>query len=103
MFNLHHTVDHSHDSQNQYLPEAAHPYYELKDDFEIVFASPKGGKAPLDPVSVDMFKGDELCTKFLKDEEVILSSPLSSRILDLTLTLGQEWIRTYRQIIDCKS
>lgn len=51
-----------------YLPEAAHPYYELKDDYKIVFASPKGGKAPLDQSSVENFKDDQ-SVAFLQDEE----------------------------------
>ncbi|GAA5892146.1 hypothetical protein JCM6882_005708 [Rhodosporidiobolus microsporus] len=51
-----------------YLPEAAHPYYVVKDaGYEVDFASPKGGKAPLDPSSVDGFKDDEGCRKFLSD------------------------------------
>ena len=42
-----------------YLPELAHPYYELvKSGRELVFASPLGGLAPLDPGSADAFKAD---------------------------------------------
>ncbi|KAJ9121289.1 hypothetical protein QFC24_004625 [Naganishia onofrii] len=76
-----------------YLPELAHPYYELKDDFELTLVSPAGGAAPLDPVrflsfldsvtktdpdevtallsqaSVEAFKSDELATKFLSDSD----------------------------------
>jgi len=52
-----------------YLPEAAHPYYELVDHAEIVFASPKGGSAPLDPSSVEAFKEDEQSVKFLKEKK----------------------------------
>ncbi|BGO94739.1 hypothetical protein NBRC10512_007314 [Rhodotorula toruloides] len=53
-----------------YLPEAAHPYYVFKNaGYNITFASPKGGKAPLDPSSVEMFKEDEEATKFLNDPE----------------------------------
>ncbi|KAJ9094740.1 hypothetical protein QFC21_005898 [Naganishia friedmannii] len=52
-----------------YLPELAHPYYELKDDFELTLVSPAGGAAPLDPASVEAFKSDELATKFLSDSE----------------------------------
>ncbi|KAJ9115804.1 hypothetical protein QFC22_004945 [Naganishia vaughanmartiniae] len=52
-----------------YLPELAHPYYELKDDFELTLVSPAGGAAPLDPASVEAFKSDELATKFLSDPE----------------------------------
>ena len=38
-----------------YLPEAAHPYHHLKKaGFDIEFASPKGGVAPLDPASIDL-------------------------------------------------
>jgi hypothetical protein len=35
-----------------YLPELAHPYYVFKDEFDLTFASPAGGEAPLDPVSL---------------------------------------------------
>ncbi|GAA5972652.1 hypothetical protein JCM11641_002956 [Rhodosporidiobolus odoratus] len=51
-----------------FLPEAAHPYYALEKDYEIVFASPKGSKAPIDPASIDSYKEDEECVKFLADE-----------------------------------
>ncbi len=38
-----------------YLPEVSHPYEELKDlGYEIEFASPKGGKAPMDESSLDL-------------------------------------------------
>ncbi|KAM0755383.1 class I glutamine amidotransferase-like protein [Meredithblackwellia eburnea MCA 4105] len=53
-----------------YLPECAHPYYILKKaGYEIEFASPKGGKAPLDPASVDAFKEDKECVEFLNNKE----------------------------------
>ena len=52
-----------------YLPEFCHPYFELEKRAEAVIASPKGGAAPLDPSSVEMFKSDELCQKFLKENE----------------------------------
>lgn len=52
-----------------YLPEFAHPYYKLAPHFDITIASPKGGEAPLDPSSVEMFKSDEESVKFLKEEE----------------------------------
>ncbi|CAK1363370.1 unnamed protein product [Cercospora beticola] len=54
-----------------YLPEFAHPYYKLEGKAEIVIASPKGGAAPLDPSSVEMFKSDEESTKFLKEKEAL--------------------------------
>ncbi|WWD22509.1 hypothetical protein CI109_107002 [Kwoniella shandongensis] len=49
-----------------YLPEAAHPYYALESSFKIDSASPKGGAAPIDHNSVEMFKDDE-SVKFLSD------------------------------------
>ncbi|OCF41633.1 hypothetical protein I317_04543 [Kwoniella heveanensis CBS 569] len=51
-----------------YLPEAAHPYYALHNDFNIDVASPLGGEAPLDQNSVQMFK-DEESVKFLSDPQ----------------------------------
>ncbi|GAA5922061.1 glutathione-independent methylglyoxalase [Sporobolomyces koalae] len=54
-----------------YLPEAAHPYYQVKKaGYEVVFASPKGGKAPLDPSSVEAFKDDAEAQQFLNDAEI---------------------------------
>ena len=52
-----------------YLPEFAHPYYVLAPHVEVVVASPSGGAAPLDPSSVEMFKDDEECQKFLKENQ----------------------------------
>ncbi|KAL7418736.1 hypothetical protein Q5752_006419 [Cryptotrichosporon argae] len=42
-----------------YLPEAAHPYYALKGHVNIIFASPAGGEAPLDPTSAKNFTDNE--------------------------------------------
>ncbi|CAG5129762.1 unnamed protein product [Candidula unifasciata] len=52
-----------------YLPELAHPYKVLVDAgvTDIDSISPKGGKAPLDPTSVEQFKDDAVCQWFLKD------------------------------------
>lgn len=50
-------------------PEFAHPYDVLAPKAEIVVASPKGGVAPLDPTSVDMFKSDESSVNFLKNNK----------------------------------
>jgi len=52
-----------------YLPEAAHPYYVLKDTHTIDFAAPKGPNPPVDQYSVQSFTDDE-SVKFLKDSEV---------------------------------
>lgn len=51
-------------------PEIAHPYYKVREAGYVVdVASPSGGKAPLDPSSVEAFKDDAECTKFLNDSE----------------------------------
>jgi len=52
-----------------YLPEFAHPYEVLADHAQVVIASPNGGVAPLDPGSVEAFKGDASATKFLNTKE----------------------------------
>ncbi|KAM4066383.1 DJ-1/PfpI family protein [Hirsutella rhossiliensis] len=49
-----------------FLPELAHPYDVLSPKTEIVVASPKGGVAPLDPGSVEMFANDRSSADFLK-------------------------------------
>jgi len=51
-----------------YLPEAAHPVAVFKAaGFEVSFASPKGGSAPLDPGSVDASKEDKVSMSFHED------------------------------------
>lgn len=53
-------------------PEAAHPYYVFRDaGYKVTFASPKGGKAPLDPASVEMFKEDKQSQEFLNSKETM--------------------------------
>ena len=52
-----------------YLPEAAHPYYVLSPHFQVDWASPKGGKAPLDPSSVEDYKQDKECQQLLADDK----------------------------------
>ncbi|PMD62063.1 putative chaperone protein HSP31 [Hyaloscypha bicolor E] len=54
-----------------YLPEFAHPYEVLADHVQVVVASPNGGAAPLDPSSVEAFKGDASATKFLNTKEAL--------------------------------
>lgn len=55
---------------NNYLqPEFAHPYYVLAPHAQLTIASPAGGEAPLDPGSVEAFKGDKECAKFLEEQE----------------------------------
>lgn len=50
-------------------PELAHPYDVLEPKTEIVIVSPKGGEAPLDQASVQMFKEDASSVNFLKTKE----------------------------------
>ncbi|KAL9087759.1 MAG: hypothetical protein Q9165_006526 [Trypethelium subeluteriae] len=53
-----------------YLPELAHPYHVLEPKTEIIVASPKGGEAPLDPASVEMFK-DDVSVNFLNTKQSV--------------------------------
>jgi putative intracellular protease/amidase len=51
-----------------YLPEVAHPYHEFKKaGYEIVFASPLGGKTPMDPSSYNE-ESDEISKEFIKSD-----------------------------------
>ena len=51
-----------------WLSEIAHPYNELKKNYNLVFASPKGGPAPIDPQSLDA--GNDVEVKaFLEDKK----------------------------------
>ncbi|KAI1082152.1 DJ-1/PfpI family protein [Whalleya microplaca] len=55
-----------------YLPEFAHPYEVLDNKgVEIVVASPKGGVAPLDQGSVEMFKADPSSSNFYKTKSAV--------------------------------
>lgn len=58
-----------------YLPEASHPFYELREaGIEIDIASPRGGKAPLDEKSRDLT--DPLNARLLKEEGQKLENTL---------------------------
>ena len=57
-----------------FLPEFAHPWDVLKDKTDLTIASPKGGEAPLDPGSVEMFKSDALSTSFLHNQKALWSN-----------------------------
>lgn len=51
------------------MPEVAHPYYSfLEAGYQVDFVTPKGGKAPVDPSSVEAFKNDAESAKFLAEE-----------------------------------
>lgn len=52
-----------------FLPEFSHPYdVMVKAGYEITVASPAGGKAPLDPASIEMFKEDASAQAFLENQ-----------------------------------
>jgi hypothetical protein len=73
----------------RYAPEAAHPYYVLtKAGYEITFASPAGGKAPLDPASVEGFKEDEEVVKFLNTAETQKAVSETYKLSDMNEKVG---------------
>lgn len=52
-------------------PELAHPYDVLAPNAELVFASPKGGVAPIDQGSVEAFKADPSSSEFFKTKKAL--------------------------------
>jgi len=56
-------------SQGWYLPELAHPYTILAPHCDLTIASPNGGATICDPVSVELFKNDEVCVDFKNTKE----------------------------------
>lgn len=53
-----------------YLPEVTHPYYKFKDaGFDVTFASPSGGYAPMDPKSLDL--KDPYNKKFYENKKLM--------------------------------
>ncbi|KAK3687709.1 DJ-1/PfpI family protein [Podospora appendiculata] len=55
-----------------YLPELAHPYDIFKAaDYEMTFASPLGGVAPLDPGSVEAFAQDASSVSFVQNHAAL--------------------------------
>jgi len=67
-----------------YLPEFAHPYSKLANHVNVTVASPKGGKAPIDPYSVESTKDDHISQDFL-----IAKSHLFEKTLPLSELLGR--------------
>ncbi|KAF8529200.1 class I glutamine amidotransferase-like protein [Hysterangium stoloniferum] len=66
-----------------YLPEAAHPYYVLAPHADIDFASPAGPNPPVDEYSVQTFKDDQECVKFLQDATVISMFKNAKKLADV--------------------
>ncbi|KAK3788490.1 hypothetical protein RRG08_004785 [Elysia crispata] len=53
-----------------FLQELAHPYKAFRDaGFEMESVSPKGDKAPVDPLSVELCEQDSVCQWFQKDAD----------------------------------
>jgi len=65
-----------------YLPELAHPYHLLAPKTSMVVASPKGGVAPLDPGSVELFKEDKAAMDFFREKKDVwqTTSTISSHL-----------------------
>ncbi|KAF5573626.1 transcriptional regulatory [Fusarium pseudoanthophilum] len=59
-----------------FLPELAHPFHVLSPVAELVYATPKGGESPLDPVSAELFKDDPVCKDFLENHESVWKNTL---------------------------
>jgi len=58
------------DPTGWYLPEAAHPYYEVEPHHDIDFAATKGPNPPIDGNSVVQLHYDEYQLRFLEDPVV---------------------------------
>eukprot|EP00455_Lapot_gusevi_P016213 TRINITY_DN18306_c0_g1_i1.p1 TRINITY_DN18306_c0_g1~~TRINITY_DN18306_c0_g1_i1.p1 ORF type:complete len:226 (-),score=44.74 TRINITY_DN18306_c0_g1_i1:57-734(-) len=66
-----------------YLPEAAHPWKVFhNENIHVEFASPQGGKAPLDPESFENFKDDPVCQEFLQNNQANLDKTLKLSEVD---------------------
>ncbi len=51
-----------------WLEELLQPYYHfIEEGYEVAFASPKGGSAPIDPSSVSALEGQPLLSRYLSD------------------------------------
>lgn len=67
-----------------WLPEMSHPYYAMTDPYgrrlNVVFASPTGGRPPIDPRSIDLKDPDN--KRFMEDAQI-------KKDLDKTLPLSK--------------
>jgi putative intracellular protease/amidase len=74
-----------------YLPEVAHPYFKfIEAGHKVVFASPKGGRAPMDPKSKDL--KDLENKKFYENKELM-------KQLDNTVALKDIDAKDYAAIV----
>jgi putative intracellular protease/amidase len=78
-----------------YLPEVAHPYYTLLEaGFQLDFASPKGGASVLDQDSVNYFKNDPECKRFLEDKHAL-------ELFENTLSPKEIVPKNYKLVLFC--
>ena len=61
-------------------PELAHPHDVLSSKAELVYASPKGGACPVDPLSVELYSNDTVATDFLHNHQDIYNNTLPLRL-----------------------
>lgn len=74
-----------------YLPEVTHPYYALKEKgLDIVFISPKGGKAPMDEKSRDL--------EDAKNKQFV-ETPETMRLLENTQNASDIDAKEFRAIV----
>jgi hypothetical protein len=67
-------------------PEFAHPHHVLHNKVSLTIASPKGGEAPLDPSSVEMFK-DEISVNFLNTQKALWAN--TEKLADMIPRVGE--------------
>ncbi|KAJ6016176.1 hypothetical protein N7540_010767 [Penicillium herquei] len=70
-----------------FLPEFAHPYDVLSKKTNLTIASPKGGVAPLDQGSVQMFAADPSSQNFLKNQEALWTN--TEKLSDIVPRVGE--------------
>jgi putative intracellular protease/amidase len=63
-------------STDIFQPESVHPLHVLAPHCEITVASHLGGEAPLDTSSIESFKEDEVCSRFVKEQESLWKNTL---------------------------
>jgi putative intracellular protease/amidase len=69
-----------------WISELAHPYEYLKEFYNIVFASPKGGYIPIDPGSLEAHKDDKVVVEFLANapvQDLLKSTKTLAEVADI--------------------
>ncbi len=69
-----------------WLEELLRPYYYLVDQgIAVEMVTPKGGVAPIDPLSVDAFKEDPLYARYQSDTQLLAKLRSCKRLADVCL------------------